>query len=466
MSFYRTYRPQVIAEIDNVAVKHQLLSLLSKDKKSLPHAYLFAGPKGTGKTTAARIIAKLFNCDKPGKDGPCGVCPSCKAITSGTHVDVLEIDAASNRGIDDVRELRERIKLAPAMGSFKIYIIDEVHMMTTEAFNALLKTLEEPPAHAVFILATTDPQKVPVTVRSRCMEIVFAKAKEEELQSALSRILQKEKITIDDAALAVIAQTADGAFRDAVKLLEQASFHTGPIDKTTILQLLSKGDEATRTQMLDFVLTDRDASGAIRCIEEYVAAGGDIKVFTTDCLSDIQSALIEAVHHGPCKWDIQSMQNFSRLLIETFTQLRQTPIPQLPLELAVLEFTASSKRSMSVKEENHHTPLVAQHTTPEKKQSSASTHAQPDPSDCLNLEKLTAHWSDYIEALKPYNHSVAGVVRGARPKSVEGDLVTIEAFYSFHQERLSDPKVRDILACVLKKLFGVPVKVQIVLGKK
>jgi len=162
MSFYRIYRPQVFEEIDNIRVREKMLSLLSKPVSELPHAFLFSGSKGTGKTTAARLIAKLFNCEKLSKTkGPCGECTSCVSIAEGHNIDVLEIDAASNRGIDDVRALRDAIALTPMSGKIKVYVIDEVHMLTTEAFNALLKTLEEPPAHAVFILATTDPQKVP-----------------------------------------------------------------------------------------------------------------------------------------------------------------------------------------------------------------------------------------------------------------------------------------------------------------
>src|SRR3989344_3395814 len=188
MSFYRIYRPQVFEEIDNIRVREKMLSLLSKPVSELPHAFLFSGSKGTGKTTAARLIAKLFNCEKLSKTkGPCGECTSCVSIAEGHNIDVLEIDAASNRGIDDVRALRDAIALTPMSGKIKVYVIDEVHMLTTEAFNALLKTLEEPPAHAVFILATTDPQKVPATIQSRCVPISFAKATTEELEAALKR---------------------------------------------------------------------------------------------------------------------------------------------------------------------------------------------------------------------------------------------------------------------------------------
>jgi len=459
MSFYRIYRPQIIDEIDNVSVRGQILSLLSKNKKDLPHAYLLSGPKGSGKTTAARIIAKLFNCEKPGSKGPCGKCSQCTSIANGTNIDILEIDAASNRGIDDVRALRDGIKLTPASSPFKIYIIDEVHMMTTEAFNALLKTLEEPPGHAVFVLATTDPQKVPATVRSRCMEITFAKASKEELMHALSRIVKKEKIAIDDAALEVICDISDGAFRDAVKILEQMSFQKGTITQKSVSELLSKTDEGKRTTFLTLVLVGRDAKAALATLEEFVSEGLDMKTFMTECLSDLQKELLIHVQGGIVRWEKESVEDFMRRLIAAFGELRNTPIPQLPLELAVVEFIESETGKPRYRESEG---FPVSRVNAETK----GSVRQADSSDLLNLEKLTSHWSDFIETLKPFNHSVAGVIRGARPKSVEDGVVTIEAFYKFHQERLSDPKVRDILANVLKKLFGATVKVEVVLGKK
>ncbi|MEK7065675.1 MAG: DNA polymerase III subunit gamma/tau, partial [Patescibacteria group bacterium] len=191
MAFYRKYRPAVLSEVDNESVRAQLTSFLSKKKQDLPHAYLFTGPKGAGKTTAARLVAKIFNCEKPDKSGePCGKCDACHLIAEARHLDVLELDAASNRGIDEIRALRDTIALAPSSAPYKIYIIDEVHMLTTEAFNALLKTLEEPPLHAVFVLATTDVHKVPATIISRCSHVSFARADPKALLNALRRIVK------------------------------------------------------------------------------------------------------------------------------------------------------------------------------------------------------------------------------------------------------------------------------------
>src|SRR3989344_4001249 len=235
MTYYLKYRPQTIASLDLASVRKELGAILTSGR--FAHAYLFSGPRGTGKTSAARILAKVVNCKRNEKTGktkrtglsePCNTCISCRAITQGNALDLIEIDAASNRGIDDIRELRERIRLAPTQSRYKVYIIDEVHMLTTEAFNALLKTLEEPPEHALFILATTAPEKLPGTVISRCTQFAFPKASVKELVLSLSKAVKGEKLRIDPTALEMIAQAVDGSFRDGMKVLEQLSLRTTP----------------------------------------------------------------------------------------------------------------------------------------------------------------------------------------------------------------------------------------------
>src|SRR3989344_9219205 len=229
MVFYRKYRPQTIEELDSREVREKLTSILLRPSSF--HALLFTGPKGLGKTSAARIVAKAINCEKindyskgqklKGALEPCNKCHQCTSITNGTNIDILEIDGASNRGIDEIRDLREKIKLSPAQALKKIYIIDEVHTLTTEAFNALLKTLEEPPPHVIFILCTTEPQKVPETIVSRCFHISFKLATQQELLSSFTRIAKKEKLDFEKEALSYIAEMSDGSFRDGVKILDE-----------------------------------------------------------------------------------------------------------------------------------------------------------------------------------------------------------------------------------------------------
>ena len=463
MAFYRTYRPQIIDDIDNASVRDLLLSLLRKDKKALPHAYLFSGPRGTGKTTAARVIAKLFNCTKLSKtNGPCGTCDQCKTIAQGRNLDVLEIDAASNRGIDEIRALRDGIALTPVSGTHKIYIIDEVHMLTTEAFNALLKTLEEPPVHAVFVLATTDPQKVPATITSRCVMVSFGRAQGAELLHALERIVKEEHIDIETNALAVIVGAADGSFRDAVKFLEQVSFHKGGITAPVVQELLMISNEQTVETFLQ-LLGKRKTKEALTHIQELISDGRDIKTFLVSCLHALEKMLIGMVNgKTPDVWTLPDMKEAIQRLSQAYGEMRSVAIAQLPLELAVVEFcenTAIRDTKEAIREEK--ISIAQTQEVVEKKD-----EAQVQSPGLLTLEKLTDCWRDFIEELKPYNHSVAGVMRSARPKTVGHGIVTIEAFYKFHQEKLNEIKTREILSQVLKKLFGESVTVEIVLGTK
>lgn len=457
MSFYRIYRPQVIEEIDNVAVRQLLLSLLTKEKTQLPHAFLFTGPRGAGKTTAARVVAKLFNCTKPAKHGPCGMCEQCVSIAFGRNLDVLEIDAASNRGIDEIRQLRDAISLSPSSAAFKVYIIDEVHMLTTEAFNALLKTLEEPPAHAVFVLATTDREKVPATIKSRCVGVSFHRASEAELLAALKRIVAAEKIAIDGAALSLLATSVDGSFRDAVKLLEQVSFHKGKITQEVVRNLTAASDESVRETFLSAVAAN-DAKKALSVVRDLVGDGRDIKGFLTDILGDLERLLVglaQGAPHGV--WSMSALKQAIRVFSEAYVLMKTSPIRELPVELSVVELCQETPDAVVP---------AAKSAVPAVAVVGEASKPAPVSFGLLTLEKLTEHWKDFIEELKPFNHSVAGVLRSARPKDVSRGIVTIEAFYSFHKDKLSESKTKDVLSQVLKKLFGEKVKIDIVLGKK
>lgn len=455
MSFYRTYRPQIIQDLDTDSVRVHIESLLTKPKNQLPHAYLFSGPKGTGKTSTARIIAKLFNCSNPAKSGsPCGKCEECKSIADGRYLDVIEMDAASNRGIDEIRSLRDSIALTPSSGRYKIFIIDEVHMLTNEAFNALLKTLEEPPLHAVFVLATTDPQKIPATVVSRCQLISFGKADTNDLIHALKRIVKTEKMIVEEEAISLIAQYADGSFRDAVKMLEQLSFHKSKIDLAVAQKILAVAQVSRRDEFLSHLLA-RDAQAALRDVQALIKEGNDVKTFLVDCLHELQKQFVAT--------QTADLGDVIRRLSAAYAELRTSPIPELPLQLVIVEYCEEKEASSPV------IPANAAEIRSLSAQNAESPIGVGDDTQSLGLltlEKLTEHWHDVIDELKPYNHSVAAVCRSARPKAVKGGIVVIEAFYKFHQEKLSEMKTRDMIGNVLKKLFGEKVKVEVTLGKK
>ncbi|MBI5613986.1 DNA polymerase III subunit gamma/tau [Candidatus Gottesmanbacteria bacterium] len=469
MSFYRTYRPQTIEELDTKAVRDYVLSLLKKDKSTLPHAYVLTGPKGIGKTTTARLIAKIFNCVRPIKSGePCGTCDQCTAIAKGQHMDVLEIDAASNTGVDNIRELRDSISLTPGSGAYKIYIIDEVHMLSTGAFNALLKTLEEPPAHAIFILATTDQQKVPATIISRCVRLQFQKAEKQDIQRALERIIATEKISIEPDALSLIVNSADGSYRDAVKNLEQSALADEKITQEHVSETLSLSDSSIVHEYLAAV-KEKNAPKGLKILNDLQISGTDIKIFISSCLSYLE---IEFVHQALNKTNTLELTQIINTLISAYGNLRISPIPLLPLEIATIEIcNLPTTPVLPTKNTPPHTPSVLKEkaTAPkeaESQKNESEQHIKSEENDLLTIDTFSECWKDFIEAMKEYNHSISGVLRSTRPKSVTKDTVVIEAFYPFHKEKLSVAPVREALALTIKKLFGTKVNVEIVLGKK
>ena len=360
MVFYLKYRPQKFEELDIKIARERLSNIFSSGK--FPHAFLFCGPRGTGKTSAARIAAKAVNCEKrlkalrpprpaglPASLGdfePCNSCESCQAITSGRHLDVFEIDAASNRGIDEIRELREKIKLSPSSAKYKVYIIDEVHMLTPEAFNALLKTLEEPPRHALFILATTRVDKLPETITSRCLRIDFKKADNEEIVCSLKRVAKGEGLKVEKAVLELITQEADGSFRDAVKILEEASF-LGEINLEGVKKILGKDKDFAQADFLEW-LAKKDAKKALEWLIETGERGVDYRVLTKVILETLHDQLmsrfgiehknIKTLKHENNKLSIEELKELIELFSKAYQELRMAVIPSLPLELAVVEW--------------------------------------------------------------------------------------------------------------------------------
>ena len=297
----RKWRPGTFAEV--VGQEH-VTSTLQKafEKGRLAHAYLFSGPRGCGKTTTARLLAKIINCEDQQGGEPCNKCSSCVAVNSGTHLDMIEIDGASNRGIDEIRDLRERIGYASSQSGSKIYIIDEVHMLTQQAFNALLKTLEEPPGHVYLIFATTEPHKIPATILSRCQRFNFKRLELAELSGQLSRICDSEKITYDPEALTLICRRADGSMRDAESLLDQCiSAVDGKIDLETVRKVLGLVDSLIVSGLLDAV-SRRDREGALAVVDGVVASGMDLEEFFLAFLEGIRNLLVISVSGDRTDW--------------------------------------------------------------------------------------------------------------------------------------------------------------------
>lgn len=355
---YRKYRPKSFAEfVGQEHIVKVLTSALVAGR--LAHAYLFTGPRGVGKTTIARILAKAANCEKrnEGNFEPCNKCAACQEITDGRSLDLIEIDAASNRGIDEIRELREGIKFAPTRLKYKVFIIDEVHQLTKEAFNALLKTLEEPPAHAIFILATTEIHKVPETIISRCQKFNFHKLTLDKIVERLARIAKEEKVKIDKSALEMIALNADGAMRDAESLLGQImAMEDENITLDEVKNLLGSADISAAIEMINHLIA-KDAKNAIYFINKILDDGYDLEQFAKLLVSYLRKIMIlkvdaelselvaqeltaeqkKIILEQAQKLSFEDLGKLIRLFIQAEYEIKNSILPQLPLELVVVE---------------------------------------------------------------------------------------------------------------------------------
>jgi len=361
---YRKYRPQTFAEI--VGQEHIVQTLTNAISSGMvSHAYLFSGPRGSGKTTIARLLAKAVNCQnrKEGEFEPCNKCSSCLEIMEGRSMDLIEIDAASHRGIDEIRELKDGIRFAPTKSKYKVFIIDESHQLTKEAANALLKTLEEPPAHAIFVLATTEAHKMIPTVVSRCQRFDFRKLTLPEIVGRLEIISQKEKAKIEKAALELIALNSGGSIRDGESLLDQVLTFSGNLEKEKeikvkdIKDLLGLVEINLVSNLCDFI-AEKKTSEAINFLSEMIDKGLDLQNFTKALVNYLRQALVlkitgekegNSIITGLTKEEFQKLgkqaaslkedelRNILKLFLEAENKMRYSSIPQLPLELAIIE---------------------------------------------------------------------------------------------------------------------------------
>ncbi len=488
-ALYRTYRPQSFDEVvGQEPVVRTLKNALANDQ--VRQAYLFAGPRGTGKTSFARLLAKGLNCVKGPTPEPDGTCNACVTIASGTSLDVIEMDAASQRGIDDIREIRDRVVLQPAEGRYKVYILDEAHQLTDAAWNALLKLIEEPPPHLVFVFCTTDLSKVLPTVRSRCQTFVFQRPRLEELRKLLRRVADAEGIEAPDPALALVARAARGSYRDALSTLDQLSAATEKnVSVQAVLQLLGAVEEEALFRLCDLVV-DGDTAGALTFIEQLSEQGQDLGRLVIDLLEHLRHLML--VHHMGVVPETLPVTEETRerlraqanqlgpatvvrlidLLAVAVEDMRQGGDPRLPLELALVKVTRPSsdlsRESIAYRLEQLERGHAVYAPAPAHEEHVEVPEPAPvAPPPDIELEQLQEAWQrSILPAVEERSIPTASVLREAHPSALAADTLTLvfPQNAEFHRQLAEETKNATLLADVLYEVTGRRLAVVFALG--
>jgi DNA polymerase-3 subunit gamma/tau len=509
-ALYRVWRPQRFEDL--VGQEHVTKTLMNALKEQhLSHAYLFHGPRGTGKTSAAKILAKAVNCVHGPAPEPCNGCEACRRITEGAIMDVVEIDAASNRGVDEIRDLRDKVKFAPTEVRYKVYIIDEVHMLTTEAFNALLKTLEEPPPHVIFILATTEPHKLPPTIISRCQRFSFRRFSFEQIVSRMKLICESMGIQYEEGALLAIARAADGGMRDALSLLDQVLAFSGEhLDEQAVIQVTGAAPKEVMFRILED-LVQENAASAIQCLEEAIASGMEPEKLIQDLIHTCRDLLLfltapdlDEISRLAADQDVAKLAKrlgsdrlteMMDLLVHYQQQMKWVAHPRILLEMAFVRLSRCKKR-----EEMVETPAVKKleerikqlegmverlKTIPPEqtqilsrergdlKEAASKSHS---PADAVPLsgnwaEQLSHQalaqikrvWPDLLHRVKKEKITVHAWLIDGEPVGATRDTVILAFKSKIHREATEKESNKALIESILSQMMGVAYRIKAVM---
>ena len=486
--FALKWRPRDFEEvIGQPAIVSTLKNAIQSNR--LAHAYLFAGPRGVGKTSTARILAKALNCKTGPTIKPCLKCSSCMEISEGRSLDVIEIDGASNRGIDEIRVLRENVKFSPTAGKFKIYIIDEVHMLTTEAFNALLKTLEEPPEFVKFIFATTQPHKVIPTILSRCQRFDFRRIPALEISSQLERIAVSENIDVDREVLFTIAKSSDGSLRDAESILDQLiAFSLQKISLKDVISVLGLVEQEALFAITDKIIS-KDAKGALGLLNTLIDDGKDIGVFLSGMIEHFRNLMIAKVTRGDsklidlppevCEKLLKQSESFSleeifsafNILIATQEMTKRLDSLRIPLEISLIRL-AHGRRPPVGKDETQKPGADLKHQASAeqlpKTKPIVEQHKAEHENIMISLENIRGAWQNIIDNLGKIKMSLATYLSEGEPLKLQGSALTISfpKNYSLHKESLENKDNKAIIERIFFELFNTNFRINFILSQE
>ena len=481
-ALYRTWRPALWDEVvgqDHIV--QTLKNAIATDR--VGHAYLFAGPKGTGKTTSARLLAKGVNClEESLEKRPCNHCANCLAVNDGRFLDLIEIDAASNTSVDDVRELRDKINFAPSQGRFKVYIIDEVHMLSTSAFNALLKTLEEPPSHVIFVLCTTEIHKIPATVLSRCQRHEFRRIPVPVIVQKLKELCKQEKIKIDDDALTLIARQATGSLRDAISLVDQLSSISKKITLSITQDILGTATNQSVIDLVEASLAGSSGKG-LEIIYQALDSGVDPRQFARQVVDYLRNLLVIKMEAGKqleltpevratmevhaARFSLNQLVSMIQAFTNAAIELKANWHPGLGLELAYAEALAPEVSPPTATSPEPEPEKALSKPKPKAKVTSATTEPAPKPAAAeqltpingpLTLEMVQEHWESLKRAVKTRNTVTSALLNSSRLIDVDGSTIVINFSSDLLRDKMADEQNSRMVCSVMSKYFGQDVR--------